>query len=169
MLALLALSTGVFTDQFGLAFGSVRVVVRHKGPPLPFTFHIRTKETKRGEWEYLDDSRLSYYPRRLLTSTGGREYRIKLPIGLKTYSQICSRLGPPEGSYKERFQVLISVQSCANLPSLSQDRASIGWGRLSTLAVPVVNIPPLVGSAAALSKVNVPASALARVLQSLQS
>ena len=169
MLALLALSTGVFTDQFGLAFGSVRVVVRHKGPPQPFTFHIRTKETKRGEWEYLDDSRLSYYPRRLLTSTGGREYRIRLPNGLKTYSQICSRLGPPESSYKSRFRVLMSVESCANLPSLSRDRGSTGWGHLSTLAVPVVSTQPLVASAAASSKANVPASALARVLQSLQS
>ena len=121
MLALLALSTGIFADHFGLAFGSVRVMVRHKGPPQPFSFHIRTKESKAAQWEYIDEQRLSYFPRTLMTSPQGRQYRVRIPSGLKNYAQLCSRLGPPKDAYSSSFRVLVSVESCANLPSRNQD------------------------------------------------
>jgi hypothetical protein len=125
MFSLLALATGIFADPMGMAFGSVRVMVRHQGPPLPFTLHVRTKETKEAEWTYIEQ--LTYFPVTLLTSPLGRQVRMQLPAGLKTYSQICSRLAPPEQSQASSFRVLLSVQSCANLPKRNTGVAWDGW------------------------------------------
>jgi len=124
LITLFALSTGVITDPMGLSFGSVRVLVRHKGTPLPFTLHVRTKESRSGEWEYVEN--LSYFPRRLMSSPIGREIRLRLPSGLKTYSQVCARMGPPESNPSSGFRVDLSIQSCANLPSVNKGD-SIGW------------------------------------------
>lgn len=123
LITLFALSTGVIADPMGLSFGSVRVLVRHQGPPLPFTLHVRTKETRSEQWNYVEG--LDYYPRRLISSPLGRQVRLRLPTGLKSYSQVCARMEPPEQPSSE-FRVDLSIQSCANLPSLNR-QVSIGW------------------------------------------
>jgi len=124
MFSLLALATGVFADPLGLAFGSVRVQVRHPGPPELFTLHVRTKENKEAEWEYID--KLQHFPVILYSSPSGRIVRLSLPVGLKHYSQVCARMGPPP-SPQSSFQLQISIESCANLPKRSQGMAWGGW------------------------------------------
>ena len=146
MLSLLALATGVIADPMGMAFGSVRVMVRHQGPPLPFTLHIRTKETKGAQWSYID--KITHFPVTLTTSPLGRQVRVQLPAGLKTYSQICSRLGPPEPLQASSFRVLLSVQSCANLPKRNTGMAWDGWApstnpRVHALSLPLPAVTPV--------------------------
>ena len=150
MLSLLALATGVIADPMGTAFGSVRVMVRHQGPPLPFTLHVRTKETKGAEWTYID--KLSHFPVVLTTSPQGRQVRVQLPAGLKQHSQICSRLGPPASSQASSFQVLLSVQSCANLPKRNQGMAWDGWAPSSNREVHALSSPLPVVSPVGMNK-----------------
>lgn len=155
MFALLALATGVIADPMGIAFGSVRVMVRHQGPPLPFTLHIRTKETKRAQWTYID--KLTYFPVVLTTSPVGRQVRVLLPSGLKTYSQICSRLAPPNSSSQSSFQVLLSIQSCANLPRRNLVMALDGWARSTIPGVHGLSLLHPVASPAGTNKDQDPA------------
>ncbi|MFM1900889.1 MAG: hypothetical protein RLZZ216_1465 [Cyanobacteriota bacterium] len=124
MFALLALATGVFADPLGLAFGSVRIQVKHPGPPEPFTLHVRTKETKEAQWEYID--KLQHFPVVLYSSPTGRTVRLSLPHGLKRYSQVCARMGPPPAP-QSSFQLQLSIMSCANLPRRSPVGAWGGW------------------------------------------
>jgi hypothetical protein len=152
MLSLLALATGVIADPLGLSFGSVKVMVRHQGPPQEFTLHIRTKETRSAQWEYLDPQRLHHFPRKLMTSATGRMVRLRLPLGLKTYSQVCSRLGPPDEAYSSSFRVLLSIQSCANLPTRSSETALAGLVYSSHPGDPGLSLLPLQGSPADTSK-----------------
>ena len=155
MLSLLALATGIIADPMGIAFGSVRVMVRHQGPPLPFTLHIRTKETKGAEWTYIDE--LTHFPVALKTSPLGRQVRLMLPAGLKAYSQVCSRLGPPEQPQQSSFQVLLSVQSCANLPKRNTGMAWGGWAPSISPRVHALSLPRPVVTPADTNKGHDPA------------
>jgi hypothetical protein len=125
---LLAFSLGVFPDQG--ARQVVRVVVRDEGvKPRPFIFQIRTKADRSDKvpWEYLPPESLQYFPSRLLTSQQGRVFTVRIPAGLKQFSQVCA-LSEPKAeeaiSIKPdqpvdgpaAFSLRLSLQSCQNLP-----------------------------------------------------
>ena len=135
MPALLALSIGVF--QSTPTFTRVIVKVRHQGPSLPVTLRVRTKENIKDEWQYLKT--ISYFPKRIRTSPIGRRVSLVIPGNLKKYRQVCSLYSAvPESG--QAFQVLFSLESCANLPQPEHRR------RLSFLRPVVTQKDPLLSS-----------------------
>jgi hypothetical protein len=124
---LFAFALGVFPGQG--ATQVVKVTVRDEGLPRPFSFEIRTKAEKSDTtpWQYLPTESLQYFPTRLLTSPPGRTYTIRVPEGLKQYTQICAFSKPRESQAAVvatnkpadgpvQFSVSLSLRSCQNLP-----------------------------------------------------
>lgn len=140
---LLALSLGLVPNQLGDAFGTVTVLVRHQGTPLPFSIAVRTRDSRNQPWEYIE--RIQYFPKRLLTSPIGRKVTVRVPVGLKSSSQVCA-VHEPEPVAGQSSQVLFSLESCANLPGrnvLGSDSSikpliltAPGWNSLRQKATP---------------------------------
>lgn len=118
---LLAFSLGILIEKGIPNPLIVRTVIREPGPPLEFKIQVRTKEKKTDEWQYLEDNQFSVFPSNLKTSAAGRYVTVRLPgAGLKYYAQICAFYEPKPDPDK-RFQALISLQSCQNVPRSNLD------------------------------------------------
>lgn len=109
---ILALALGIPANTILSRLGKARVYVMHEGPPIPVKVVLRHKETREGEWIYIEN--LEYLPKRLKTSPQGRSILLSIPPNLTRFAQLCARYTPkPSGASRE---VLLSVESCANLP-----------------------------------------------------
>ena len=108
---LLALAASVFSSPMLSAFNRVKVNIVNDGPSLPVTLHIRTREANK-EWYYLETN---YFPRTIRTQPSQtRTVMVSVPKNLKDQTQVCVRHTPV--ALKDSFQLLLSYQSCANLP-----------------------------------------------------
>ena len=109
----LALAASVFTSPLLSTFNRVKVNIINSGPPLPVTIHIRTREVN-GEWAYLPTT---YFPRVIKTQANQtRTVVVSIPKELQDQTQVCVRHTPVAS--RESFQVQLSYQSCANLPTV---------------------------------------------------
>ena len=108
----LALALGIPGNATLSRLGKVRVHVMHGGPPVPVKIVLRHREQKSDEWVYVED--LNYLPRRLKTSRKGRSVLLSIPSGLSTFIQSCVRYTPKSSGASR--ELLLSVESCANLP-----------------------------------------------------
>lgn len=113
--SLFAFSLGIFAEPNKIAANVVKALVRDPGPPLEFSIQVRTKATKEGEWTYLAPDSFEVFPDYLRTSPQGRKITIRLPSALQRYAQVCA-LHVPVADPGKRFQVLLSLQSCQNVP-----------------------------------------------------
>ena len=118
---ILALALGIPANTTLSKLGKVRVYVMHEGPPIPVKVVLRHKETREGEWIYIED--LKYLPKRLKTSPRGRSILLSIPPNLTRFAQLCARYTPkPSGASRE---VLLSVESCANLPRQTSELSQV--------------------------------------------
>lgn len=132
----LALSIGVVETPYSSL--TVRALVRHQGPAIPFEIRVRTRDNSRQPWTYVEG--VNYFPRHARTSAVGRKVTVRLPPGLKAQSQLCAWSPAPPS--QERLSVSLSIMSCANLPSPS----ALG----STFSFPISDLKPVAWSSAPL-------------------
>lgn len=113
--ALLAFSLGIFPPAPNAKVGVIKAVIRHEGTPLPFEIQVRTKDDREADWLYVHPDRYEVFPGYLKTSASGRLVTIHLPSELQRYSQVCA-LHTPTPVPGLRFQLLLSLLSCQNVP-----------------------------------------------------